>query len=278
MNSETIDMFVTKRNGSQEVLDFRKILERTRIVGNRFQIDIDYNELIQKVMDQLYNHIKTSEIDELMSQQCASLGTNDYGYYELASKLCISNHQKEVSSDFVGNYEKIFNKNEGYLSETFMNLIREHSEYFKSFVDDEKDYDIDFFGFKTLERAYLMKFEDKVCERIQHLWLRVAVQIHGDHLDKVKETYEALANKYFIHATPTLFNAGTKRPQLSSCYLIAMEDDSIQGIFNTLQDCASISKWAGGIGLHIHNIRAKNTKIIGTNGKSNGIASKNIFY
>ena len=271
MNSETIDMFVTKRNGSQEVLDFRKILERTRIVGNRFQIDIDYNELIQKVMDQLYNHIKTSEIDELMSQQCASLGTNDYGYYELASKLCISNHQKEVSSDFVGNYEKIFNKNEGYLSETFMNLIREHSEYFKSFVDDEKDYDIDFFGFKTLERAYLMKFEDKVCERIQHLWLRVAVQIHGDHLDKVKETYEALANKYFIHATPTLFNAGTKRPQLSSCYLIAMEDDSIQGIFNTLQDCASISKWAGGIGLHIHNIRAKNTKIIGTNGKSNGI-------
>ncbi len=270
-SSLPIDMYVTKRNGCTEVLKYDKILERTKVIGNRFHIDIDYEMLTQKVMDQLYNNIKTSEIDELMCQQCASLGTNDYSYYVLASKLSISNHQKEVSSDFVENYTKIFNHNEGYLSQSFLHIIQKHAPFFKTFIDYDKDYDIDFFGFKTLERAYLMKYQDKIHERIQHLWLRVAIQIHQENLEKVKTTYDALSNKYFIHATPTLFNAGTKRPQLSSCYLIAMEDDSIQGIFNTLQDCASISKWAGGIGLHIHNVRAKNTKIVGTNGKSNGI-------
>ena len=122
-----------------------------------------------------------------------------------------------------------------------------------------------------LERAYLMRHNKVIYERIQHMWLRVAVQIHGEDLEKIKESYDALSQKYFIHATPTLFNSGTKRPQLSSCYLIGMENDSIDGIFNTLHDCASISKWAGGIGLHIHNIRAKGTSIIGTNGTSNGL-------
>ena len=271
LSHNIIEMFVTKRDGKEEIVNNKKILERTKKVGERCGVMIDYTMLIQKVMDQLYNKIKTSEIDELMCQICASMGTTDYNYYKLASALCISNHQKEVSSDFVENYEKIYNNNEGYLSESFLMIIRKHGEVFRSFIDDNKDYDIDFFGFKTLERAYLMKKDNKICERIQHLWLRVAVQIHGENLEKVKETYQGLSNKYFIHATPTLFNSGTKRPQLSSCYLLAMEDDSIQGIFNTLQDCASISKWAGGIGLHIHNIRAKNTKIIGTNGKSNGI-------
>ena len=122
----------------------------------------------------------------------------------------------------VENYEKIYNKNEGYLSESFFMIIRKHANVFRSFIDDNKDYDIDFFGFKTLERAYLMKKDNKICERIQHLWLRVAIQIHGEHLEKVKETYQGLSNKYFIHATPTLFNSGTKRPQLSSCYLLSL--------------------------------------------------------
>ena len=266
-----IDMYVTKRNGSTEVLKYEKIMERTKKIGERFNISIDYVMLINKVMDQLFNYIKTSEIDELMCELCASLGTNDYNYYTLASALCISNHQKEVSSDFLSNYKIIFNKNEGYLCEEFLRIVEKYQEEFCQFINDENDYLIDFFGFKTLERAYLMKHNDKIYERIQHLWLRVAIQIHGENIEKIKETYICLSNKYFIHATPTLFNSGTKRPQLSSCYLIAMEDDSINGIFNTLHDCASISKWAGGIGLHIHNIRAKNTKIIGTNGKSNGI-------
>ena len=269
--SDLLDMYVVKRNGNKEILSYKKILERIKRIGELSNININYTNLVTKIMDQLYNNIKTCEIDELLCQLCASLCSTDYDYYKLASALCISNHQKEVNSDFMDNYTKIYNNNEGYLSESFFNIIKEHEEDFRNMIDDNKDYEIDYFGFKTLERAYLIKHENKICERIQHLWLRVAVQIHGSDIEKVRTTYNALSTKCFIHATPTLFNSGTKRPQLSSCYLIGMEDDSIKGIFNTLHDCASISKWAGGIGLHIHNIRAKGTKIVGTNGTSNGL-------
>ena len=266
-----IDMYIIKRNGNSEVLSYKKILERTKKLGKKFNIEINYTSLVTKIIDQLHNNIKTSEIDELMSQLCASLGSNNYNYYKLASYLSISNHQKEVSENFVENYEKIYNNDSGYLCTQFLNIIKKHADFFNTFINYDNDYLIDYFGFKTLERAYLMKYNNKIHERIQHLWLRVAIQIHNEDLDKIKETYISLSNKYFIHATPTLFNSGTKRPQLSSCYLIAMEDDSINGIFNTLHDCASISKWAGGIGLHVHNIRAKGTQIIGTNGISNGL-------
>jgi ribonucleotide reductase alpha subunit len=266
-----LDMYVIKRNDLREKLSYKKILERTRKVGNKFENNINYTELVMKVMDQLHNDIKTSEIDELMCQLCASLCSTDYDYYTLASYLAISNHQKQTSTSFVDNYTLIFNDDSGYLSTEFMNIIIKHKDFFESILDYERDYLIDYFGFKTLERAYLMKHDNIIQERIQHLWLRVAIQIHKEDLDKVKETYDGLSQKYFIHATPTLFNSGTKRPQLSSCYLLAMEEDSIDGIFNTLHDCANISKWAGGIGLHIHNIRAKNTKIVGTNGTSNGL-------
>ena len=138
-------------------------------------------------------------------------------------------------------------------------------------IDYDRDYLIDYFGFKTLERAYLLRVNGKVIERPQHMWLRVAICIHDGELEKTKETYDFMSKKYFTHATPTLFNAGTPRSQLSSCYLLAMESDSIKGIYNTLSDCAAISKWAGGIGLHIHNIRAAGSHIRGTNGTSNGI-------
>ena len=268
---DDIDMYVIKRNKNTEILSYKKILERLKKIGQQFDIDINYTILVTKVMDQLHNHIKTSEIDELLCQLCASLGSTDYDYYRLASVLSISNHQKEVCSDFVENYNYIYKENKGYLDSDFLTIINEHKDFFKNIINNENDYKIDYFGFKTLERAYLIKCNNCITERIQHLWLRVAIQIHKQNLDKIKETYDALSNKYFIHATPTLFNSGTKRPQLSSCYLIAMEDDSIHGIFNTLHDCASISKWAGGIGTHIHNIRAKGTHIIGTNGISNGL-------
>ena len=271
MADDDIEMYVIKRNGSQEKLSFKKILERTKKIGEKFENDINHSQLVNKIIDQLHNHIHTSEIDELLCQVCASLASTDYDYYNLASHLCISNHQKETNDDFVQNYTKIYNNNGGYLSTEFMEIIEKHGEYFKTFVDYENDYLIDYFGFKTLERAYLMKQDGKIHERIQHLWLRVAIQIHGEDLEKVQESYVALSNKLFIHATPTLFNSGTTRPQLSSCYLIGMEDDSIDGIFNTLHDCASISKWAGGIGLHIHDVRAKGSKIVGTNGTSNGL-------
>ena len=271
MAEEDIEMYVIKRNGLQEKLSYKKIMERTKKIGEKFKNSINHPQLVTKIIDQLHNNIHTYEVDELLCQVCASLASTDYDYYNLASHLCISNHQKETSKDFINNYTKIYNNNGGYLSSVFMDIIVKHGEHFKSFVNYENDYLIDYFGFKTLERAYLMKHDGKILERIQHLWLRVAIQIHGEDLKKVEESYHALSNKLFIHATPTLFNSGTTRPQLSSCYLIGMEDDSIDGIFNTLHDCASISKWAGGIGLHIHNVRAKGSKIVGTNGSSNGL-------
>ena len=138
-------------------------------------------------------------------------------------------------------------------------------------INFDRDFNIDYFGFKTLERAYLLRVNGKIVERPQHMWMRVAIAIHGDNFELVEETYDMLSNKYFTHATPTLFNAGTPRQQMSSCYLLAMHDDSIDGIYKTLTDCAKISKWAGGIGLHIHNIRAAGTHIQGTNGISNGL-------
>ena len=165
----------------------------------------------------------------------------------------------------------ILQNNPGYLHNEYIQIVKKHQDYFESILEHSRDYLIDFFGFKTLERAYLIKVNKVIHERIQHLWLRVAIQIHKENLERVKETYDGLSQKYFIHATPTLFNSGTARPQLSSCYLLGMEDDSIDGIFNTLKDCAAISKWAGGIGLHIHNVRAQGSHIIGTNGTSNGI-------
>jgi ribonucleotide reductase alpha subunit len=162
------------------------------------------------------------------------------------------------------------------LSDTFWEFTQLYSNEINDMLDHNRDYLIDFFGFKTLERAYLFRINNIIVERIQHMWMRVAIGIHGDLQNKnsillVKETYELMSQKYFTHATPTLFNAGTPRPQLSSCYLIGMESDSLDGIYDTLKDCARISKWAGGIGLHIHNIRAKGTHIQGTNGNSNGI-------
>ena len=269
--TDQIDMYVTKRNGDKEVLSYNKILTRTKSVGKEFGLEMNYTGLVMKVIDQLFNNIKTSEIDELMAQQCASLGVHDYRFSKLAGLLVISNHQKEVNQSFYENTKYVYENNPGYLHKEYYQIVSRHHVEFENMIHHERDYLIDFFGFKTLERAYLIKVNKKIHERIQHLWLRVAIQIHGENLERVKETYNGLSQKYFIHATPTLFNAGTARPQLSSCYLLGMENDSIDGIFNTLKDCASISKWAGGIGLHIHNIRAEGSHIVGTNGTSNGI-------
>ena len=261
-----MDMFVTKRNGQTEELYYDKITQRLKQLYPNSSIQ--YSGLVVKIVDQLYNHIQTSKIDELMAELCASLGVHHYDYSKLASLISISNHHKEVNESLLTYVDSI---DKEYISETYVSIIKKHIDYFNTIIDYKRDYYIDYFGFKTLERAYLIRNNNKVIERIQHLWLRVAIQIHGENLELVKETYDALSNKEFIHATPTLFNAGTKRPQLSSCFLLGMEDDSISGIFNTLSDCAAISKWAGGIGLHIHNVRAEGSPIKGTNGTSNGV-------
>ena len=264
-----ISMFVMKRNGKPEVLSYNKIVQRIKQVGGS-DLSIAYSDLVMKIMDQLYNNIPTSKIDELISEQCASMGVHHYDYSTLASRLIISNHQKEVNSSFIQCINTIY-LTPDYISENYYRIALKHADFFESILVHSRDYLIDYFGFKTLERAYLIRYQNKVVERIQHMWLRVAIQIHGEDLDQVKRTYDSLSLKEYIHATPTLFNSGISRPQLSSCFLLAMEDDSIDGIFNTLKECANISKWAGGVGLHIHNIRAEGSSINGTNGKSNGI-------
>ena len=272
------DMYVKKRDGSLEPISFDKILNRIKKLGAEVGIQINYTELAMKVIDQIYNKIETTKIDELAGEQCTSMSTLHPDYAVLASRIIISNHQKNTTPSFSEAMEVLYNTidsdtNErmNVLSEDFWRVVQSNKEYLDGVIVHSRDYLIDYFGFKTLEKAYLLKSNDKIIERIQHMWLRVAIGIHGNNLELVKETYDLMSLKYFTHATPTLFNAGTPRPQLSSCYLIAMEDDSIDGIFNTLKDCASISKYSGGIGLHIHNIRAKGSKIKGTNGKTDGI-------
>jgi hypothetical protein len=271
------EMKVVKRNKQQEDVSFDKILNRVKNIGKEFNVNINYSALVVKVIDQLYTGISTKQIDELTAEQCASLSTHHPDYSILAAAIIVSNHQKSTNPlfhevmDSLYNFKDINKNHSPLITEELYKISLEYSSQIQEMLDFRRDYLIDFFGFKTLERAYLMKVNKTIVERPQHLWMRVAIGIHGADLHKVKETYDLMSQKYFTHATPTLFNAGTPHPQLSSCYLIAMENDSIDGIYNTLRDCARISKWAGGIGLHIHNIRGTGSHIRGTNGTSNGI-------
>ena len=275
--SDDEEMYVTKRNGEKEIVSFDKILQRIKKTGTEAGIQINYTALAMKVIDQLYDNITTTQIDELTADQCASLSSTHPDYNILAGRIIISNHQKNTSNSFSNVMEQLFlfkdkhGKSSPLVCDSLYQTVKTHSDVLDSFCLYSRDYLIDYFGFKTLERAYLMKINKTIVERPQHMWLRVAIGIHGDNIERVKETYDFMSQKYFTHATPTLFNAGTKRPQLSSCFLLAMENDSISGIYNTLSDCANISKWAGGIGLHIHNVRATGSHIRGTNGTSNGI-------
>ena len=271
------EMLVTKRTGNSENVSFDKILNRLKTLGNEVNLQINYTTLTMKVIDQLYDGIQTSQIDELSAEQCASLITTSLDYGTLASRILISNHHKNTSTIFsdvmkqLYEFKDIHGKSSPMITDELYTISQNHKDTINDMIHYERDYLFHYFGFKTLERAYLMRINNKIMERPQHMWMRVALCIHGNNLEKVKETYDNMSQLYFTHATPTLFNAGTPRPQLSSCYLEAMESDSIDGIYNTLKDCANISKWAGGIGLHIHNVRASGTHIRGTNGTSNGI-------
>jgi ribonucleoside-diphosphate reductase alpha chain len=278
------DMRVTKRDGNLEDIAFDKILNRIKKLGQEVGIQLNYSSLAMKVIDQLYDKIETTKIDELAAEQCAALSTQHPDYGILAGRIIVSNHQKNTHSIFSNVVKELYNftnirgENKSLVSKLLYDFTMKYSNEINGMIDDSRDYLIDFFGFKTLERAYLFKVGNKIIERPQHMWMRVSIGIHGDLnmsqelcLKLVKETYDLMSQKYFTHATPTLFNAGTPRQQLSSCYLIAMQDDSLDGIYNTLKDSANISKWAGGVGLHIHNIRAKGSHIQGTNGTSNGL-------
>ena len=282
---ETNEMQVVKRNNKHEDVSFDKILTRLKTLGKENNININYSALCLKVIDQLYDNIETTKIDELTAQQCASMITVHYDYGTLAGLISISNHQKntELSKNNSSNnlfkitMKTLYENKDCHgvhvplISKQVFDVILKNESDIISAIDYKRDYLIDYFGFKTLERAYLIKINNKCVERPQDMWMRVSIGIHGNDIEKAIETYHLMSTLQFTHATPTLFNAGTPRPQLSSCFLLSMNDDSINGIFDTLKECAQISKWAGGIGLHVHNIRAKGTQIRGTNGTSNGL-------
>ena len=271
------EMKVRKRSGKLETISFDKILKRVKSIGNECKIKLNFTSFVMKVIDQLYDGISTTQIDELTAEQCASLSIQHPDYNVLANRITISNYHRNTNSSFFSvmdqlyNFQDVHGNHHPLINKNFFDIVTKYSSEFDNMIDYERDFLIDYFGFKTLEKSYLMKYNGKPIERPQHLWLRVAIGIHGENIDKVKTTYDLMSQKYFTHATPTLFNAGTPNPQLSSCYLISLEEDSINGIYNTLKDCAQISKYSGGIGLHIHNLRASGSHIRGTNGKTDGL-------
>jgi ribonucleotide reductase alpha subunit len=276
------EMLVTKRNGKLENMSFDKILNRVKTLGEEVSLHINYQQLVIKIIDQLYNKIETSMIDELVSEQCAFMASLNPDYGVLAGRIKISNHHKKTDKDIQEVMNVLYNtfdmhgKHTPLICQEVYEYVNNHASELNAMIDYNRDYLFDFFGFKTLERSYLLKKNKKTIERPQHMWMRVALGIHvlepnGNVIELIRESYELMSRKYFTHATPTLYNAGTQNPQLSSCFLLSMEEDSLNGICNTLKECAMISKYSGGIGLHIHNIRSNGSLIRGTNGTSEGI-------
>ena len=329
------EMYVLKRTGRLEIMSFDKILKRIRTAGREANLSLNYTQLTMKIIDQLINKITTTKIDELTAEQCASMSSVHPDYNILAGRIIVSNHIKNTPNTFTEAMTLLYRYKDKngvsapLISKELYQITRANSVALNALCDIKRDYLIDYFGFKTLEKSYLMKINGKIVERPQYMWLRVAMGIHccsgankkvapvavapapptttpatpatatsylseyedeidmtvansnantnvpkkitQEQWDTMTQTYHYMSQKYFTHATPTLFNAGTPHPQLSSCYLISLEEDSIEGIYNTLKDCAKISKWAGGIGLHIHNLRGSGSHIRGTNGVSNGI-------
>jgi ribonucleoside-diphosphate reductase alpha chain len=266
-------MRVIKRSGEDEAVSFNKVLQRIRKASKGLTINPDV--LAQQVLSQIYDGVKTSEIDELTGQLAASLSTNHPDWGTLAANVVISNHQKKTSHKFSEVMLELSRQPKGsYIHPDLVALCSDPgtAERIDREIDYQRDYLFDYFGFKTLEKSYLLRDAKRVIlERPQHVWMRVALALWNTNLNRAFETYHALSQKKFTHATPTLFNSGTPRQQLSSCFLLTMKDDSIMGIYETLKDCAAISQHAGGIGLSIHKIRAKGSIIRGTNGTSNGI-------
>ncbi len=268
-------MRVIKRNGEMEDVSFDKVLNRLKNLSDELTIDV--SEIAQKVCSRIYDGVKTYELDELAAYLCSSMSIEHPDYSILASRIIVSNHHKNTSPSFSETIQTLYNNVDNHnnpiplVSDELYNIVMKNKEKLNTHIDYQRDYLFDYFGFKTLERAYLLRVDKKIIERPQHMWMRVAIGIHGNDIKDVLQTYDLMSKKYFTHATPTLFNAGTNRPQLSSCFLCSINDDSVAGIFDSLKEIALISKYAGGIGLHIHQIRGKGSHIRGTNGTSNGI-------
>jgi ribonucleoside-diphosphate reductase alpha chain len=272
-------MQVIKRSDKKEPVSFDKITARiTKLCYGLNENFVEPIEIAKKVVQGLYDGVKTTDLDNLAAETAASMTTKHPDYAILAARIAVSNLHKETEKSFAQTMEMLFNyvdpktgERAGLISEETINTIRANADKLDSSIIYDRDYSFDYFGFKTLEKSYLLRMDGEVVERPQHLLMRASVGIHGNDIDAAIETYNYMSEKWFIHATPTLFNAGTPKPQLSSCFLLSMTDDSIPGIFETLARCAKISQSAGGIGVSVHNIRAKGSYIKGTGGESNGI-------
>ena len=272
-------MLVIKRDGRKETVKFDKITARIEKLSYGLNSDfVKTIEIAKKVIDGLYDGVSTQELDELAAETAATLTTKHPDFATLAARIAVSNLHKTTSKSFSSTMKRLYTyvnpktgENASLLSKEVYGIINKNAALLDSSIIYDRDFSYDYFGFKTLEKSYLLKLDGKVVERPQHMLMRVAVGIHMDDIDSVLETYNLLSEKWFTHATPTLFNAGTPKPQLSSCFLLTMKEDSIDGIYDTLKQCAKISQSAGGIGLSIHNVRATGSYIKGTNGVSNGI-------
>ena len=258
-------MRVTKRSGRVEDVKFDNVTNRISKLTEGLSETVDVTKIAQQVFSSIYDGIKTPEIDTLSAEICIGMITSDPDYEILATRITASNIQKRAANNFHIAMRKL------HKAGIVTHEVLEVSSKVKDDIKPERDFEFGYFGLKTLEKGYLQKIDGEIIETPQYMYMRVAIGIHGHDIDHVLETYEALSKGLFIHATPTLFNAGTPRPQMSSCFLIANKEDSIDGIYDTVKECARISKWAGGIGLHVHDVRANKSHIRGTNGTSDGI-------
>ena len=271
-------MYVLKRDGRKEPIMFDKITARVRKLCYGLNGLVDPVKVAMRVIEGLYDGVTTSELDNLAAETAATMTTTHPDYALLAARISVSNLHKNTKKSFVDTMTDLYTyvnprteKKAPLLADNVYKIIKDNAELLDSTIIYNRDFGYDYFGFKTLERSYLLKLNGEIVERPQHMLMRVSVGIHLDDLDAAIETYHLMSKKYFTHATPTLFNSGTPKPQMSSCFLLAMKDDSIDGIYDTLKQTAKISQSAGGIGLSIHNIRATGSYIAGTNGTSNGI-------
>jgi ribonucleoside-diphosphate reductase alpha chain len=271
-------MYVFKRDGRKEPVKFDKVTARIQKLAYGLSEHVDTFSVAQKVIEGIYDGVTTSQLDNLAAEIAASMTTRHPDFALLAARIAVSNLHKNTKKSFSETMKDLYEyidphtgKKAPLIADDVFEIVWEHRDMLDSTIIYDRDFGYDYFGFKTLEKSYLLKLNGKVAERPQHMIMRVAVGIHKNDIESAVETYNLMSERWFTHATPTLFNAGTPKPQLSSCFLLQMQDDSIEGIYNTLKNCAKISQSAGGIGLSIHNIRATGSYIRGTNGTSNGI-------
>ncbi|MFA7614615.1 MAG: ribonucleotide reductase N-terminal alpha domain-containing protein, partial [Candidatus Caldatribacteriota bacterium] len=272
-------MFVTTRSGKREPVQFDKITHR--IAQLTYGLDtkyVDAIEVARRTINGLFDGISTEELDNLSAEVSAYMTSTHPDYARLAGRIAVANLHRQTSDSFLETVEKLYNfsnefsgEHQPLVSKEFYEYAKEHRNRIEAEIAYSRDFEFDYFGFKTLEKSYLLKVHGKIVERPQHLFMRVALGVQPNNIEEAMKTYQLISEGWFTHASPTLFNAGTNKPQMSSCFLVAMKDDSIDGIYETLKQCALISQSAGGIGLSIHNIRAKGSFIKGTNGTSNGI-------